>query len=155
VCNPFCHYKKLDTEYRVRHASGAGGIFEGAGSSMSQIHNQPILFLTLALFAVGGCSSNEGESTTHQVLVDGAKVTCGLADGSGDAVGDDTTEISCEQEFSDCDDGRVYSVSCKSVVGSGSSLCTCSVDGLKSAAFELPDECPVQENDVLDGCEWE
>lgn len=112
-------------------------------------------WFSMLVLVVAGCSESES-SSKFSLQVEGRAVECHEGTGEGDAPGPDDKTLSCDQTYSECSDGKTYRVTCESVVGSGASTCQCYIDDeAVSAAVNLPDECPVDEEQVRAACQWD
>jgi hypothetical protein len=97
-----------------------------------------------------GCSG----STAYELVVEGTDVECHASTGEGKAPNDVDTQLPCSIEFLECSDGRSYTAECVSEVGTGSSECSCLIDGAEQSSFTANDECPIFEDAVISGCKW-
>lgn len=112
--------------------------------------------MALLLVGCGGSEGSEGsdDSTKAQLVVGGDEVSCHIGTGSGNAP-DPGVELECEFEFSDCTDGRTYQAVCTSTQGSGTTECSCYIDGAAVGdPFALDGECGVEQDDAIAACNW-
>lgn len=110
-----------------------------------------LVSLTLVVPYSLACS---GESAPPTLVVEGVDVDCEGATGHGDAPSDTDTHLDCNIEFLDCSDGSSYAVECVSELGTGTSECSCLIDGTQQSSFVADDECPVEIDAVISGCGW-